>query len=494
MNAMLGFTDVLRRGYEDSEAERQEFLNTIHSSGQHLLELINDILDLSKIESGKLEIELTRCSPNQIISDVVATLGIRAQDKGIELSFAWDGLAPATILTDSTRFRQVITNLVGNSIKFTEKGGVRLLARLDLSDSRPRLVVDVIDSGIGMKPDALQRIFDPFTQADNSITRRFGGTGLGLSISRQCTTALGGGLTVKSEYGKGSTFTVSIDAGPAEAIELFDPLTEEAPKSASRAAPGSVIRLKPARILVVEDGTSNQKLINVVLQRTGVTVELAGNGKIGFEKAIAGQYDVILMDMQMPVMDGFTATRRLREEGCKLPIIALTANAMKGEEEKCRAAGCSGYLSKPIDVDLLLRTLAELVGTLSVESAPAAQNLRTPSASELPMLQSTLPIEDPDFLEIVQEFADRLQQQIGEMQKAWEHQKLSELASLAHWLKGSGGTAGFNAFTSPAAKLEKLAKEKKLDEIAAALADVQDLGRRVVRPEPKAAALKVSNS
>jgi len=201
MNAILGFTDVLRRGYEDSEAERQEFLNTIHSSGQHLLELINDILDLSKIESGKLEIELTRCSPNQIISDVVATLGIRAHDKGIELSFGWDGLAPATILTDPTRFRQIITNLVGNSIKCTEKGGVTLLARLDCSEKRPGLVVDVIDTGIGMKPDALQRIFDPFTQADNSITRRFGGTGLGLSISRQCATALGGGLTVKSQYG-----------------------------------------------------------------------------------------------------------------------------------------------------------------------------------------------------------------------------------------------------------------------------------------------------
>ncbi|MGD0137796.1 MAG: ATP-binding protein [Tepidisphaeraceae bacterium] len=495
MNAILGFTDVLRRGYEDGEAERQEFLNTIHSSGQHLLELINDILDLSKIESGKLEIELTRCSPNQIISDVVATLGIRAQDKGIELSFAWDGLAPATILTDPTRFRQIITNLVGNSIKFTEKGGVRLIARLDHSETRPRLAVDVIDTGIGMKPDALQRIFDPFTQADNSITRRFGGTGLGLSISRQCATALGGGLTVKSEYGKGSTFTLAIDAGPTEAIVMFDPVSEEAPQSKSRSARASVVRLKPARILVVEDGVSNQKLINVVLQRAGVTVELADNGQIGFEMAMARHYDVILMDMQMPVVDGFTATRRLRQQGCKLPIIALTANAMKGEEEKCRAAGCSGYLSKPIDVDLLLRTLGELVGTLSVETSPAPAPLpRTSANSELPMLQSTLPIEDPDFLEIVQEFSDRLQHQIGEMQKAWEHRELSELASLAHWLKGSGGTAGFHAFTSPAAKLEKLAKEKRLDEICAALADVQDLGRRVVRPEPRGAVPSGSNS
>jgi PAS domain S-box-containing protein len=504
MNAILGFTDVLRRGYEDNEAERQEFLDTIHSSGQHLLELINDILDLSKIESGKLEIELTRCSPNRIISEMVAVLGVRAQDKGIDLAFGWDGPVPATILTDPTRFRQVITNLVGNSIKFTETGGVRLLGRLERSSGRPQFVVDVIDTGIGMKPESLQRIFDPFTQADNSITRRFGGTGLGLSISKQCATALGGGLTVKSEYGKGSTFTLSIDAGPAEAIEFIDPFIEGSSKSTASTAP-AVVRLKPARILVVEDGTSNQKLITIVLQRAGVSVELANNGQIGFEKALAGQFDVILMDMQMPVMDGFTATRRLREEGCKLPIIALTANAMKGEEEKCRAAGCSGYLSKPIDVDLLLRTLAELVGELPADAprreprskrqeAAVERSASSRIPADVPPLQSSLPIEDPDFLEIVQEFADRLHDQIGEMQKAWANQELAQLASLAHWLKGSGGTAGFAAFTNPAAKLEKLAKEKRLEEIAAALADVQDLGRRVVRPEPKSVACNGSNA
>jgi PAS domain S-box-containing protein len=486
MNAILGFTDVLRRGYEDSEAERMEFLNTIHSSGQHLLELINDILDLSKIESGKLEIELTRCSPHQIISDVVTVLGIRAQDKGIELTFAWDGSAPATILTDPTRLRQVITNLVGNSIKFTEKGGVRLAARLDRSSARPQLVIDVNDTGIGMKPESLRRIFDPFTQADNSITRRFGGTGLGLSISRQCATALGGGLSVKSEYGKGSVFTLSVDAGPVEGIEMIDPSAQSPRGPAAAGSRAPVVRLKPARILVVEDGTSNQKLITIVLQRAGATVELANNGQIGVEKALAGKYDVILMDMQMPVMDGFTATRRLRAEGCKLPIIALTANAMKGEEEKCRAAGCSGYLSKPINMDLLLQTLAELTGELPADAAATAHT-PAPGPKNIPMLESTLPLEDPEFLEIVQEFVDRLHEQIGEMQKAWERQELSQLASLAHWLKGSGGTAGFNAFTNPAAKLEALAKQQRMDEIAAALADVQDLGRRVVRPEPTSA-------
>jgi PAS domain S-box-containing protein len=490
MNAILGFTDVLRRGYEDSEAERMEFLNTIHSSGQHLLELINDILDLSKIESGKLEIELTRCSVDQIINEVVSVLGIRASDKGVGLSFNWDGPVPETMLTDPTRFRQVITNLVGNALKFTEKGDVRLLARLDQSAVRPRLVVDVIDSGIGMTPESLEKIFNPFTQADSSITRRFGGTGLGLSISRQCATALGGDLSVASEFGKGSTFTLTVDAGPIEAIKFVN-ATQMASMHARRSTvDAAAICLKPCRILVVEDGTSNQKLITIVLTRAGATVELAGNGQIGVDKALAGQFDLILMDMQMPVMDGFTAARTLRDAGVTLPIIALTANAMKGEEEKCRNAGCTGYLAKPIVVDQLLRTLAELVGDLPADltAQPRAHGpLETVDTSDLPILKSNLPTEDPEFLEIVVEFADRLHEQLGKMQEAWAHQELSELASLAHWLKGSGGTAGFPAFTKPAATLEKLAREKRSEEIAAALADVCDLGKRVVRPAAAAA-------
>ena len=485
MNAILGFTDVLRRGYEDSPAERQEFLNTIHSSGQHLLELINDILDLSKIESGKLEIELTRCSVDQSIREVVAVLGAKAEEKGVGLTFDWDGPAPESILTDPTRFRQVITNLIGNALKFTEKGAVTLIARMDMFSPRPRLIVDVTDSGIGMTAESLQKIFNPFTQADNSITRRFGGTGLGLSISRQCATALGGDLSVTSEYGKGSTFTLTIDAGPAETIRMFDPHGQIDARASAAAQAGGSIRLKPCRVLVVEDGTSNQKLISIVLHRAGATFELAGNGQLGYDAAVTGQFDVVLMDMQMPVMDGFTAARKLREAKYTGPIIALTANAMKGEEEKCRSAGCTGYLTKPIDVDRLLRTLADLVGELPPEAASTAPRSRmsiTSKPESGAALRSTLPTEDPEFMEIVVEFTDRLREQLAKMQEAWDRREMAELASLAHWLKGSGGTAGFNAFTKPAAALEKFAKENRSDDVAIALADVFDLSNRIFTP------------
>ncbi len=366
MNAILGFADVLRRGYEESEAERQEYLDTIHGSGQHLLELINDILDLSKIEAGKLEIEQAKCSPFQLVAEVAKVLSVRAEQKGLALGFEWQGPVPESIATDPTRLRQALTNLVGNAIKFTETGSVRLVARLlDAQGPQPRLRIDVVDTGVGMKPEALGRIFEPFAQADTSITRRFGGTGLGLSISRQIADALGGSLDVHSEYGKGSVFSLTIGTGPLDGVRLLSPeqaeqervsmLREKKPDLHAPALPSG-------RVLLVEDGESNRKLICLVLQRAGVTIDQAEDGKRGSDMALAGHYDVILMDMQMPVMDGYTAARLLRERGVTTPIIALTAHAMRGDEEKCRAAGCSGFLTKPIDVDLLVRAVGEAIG------------------------------------------------------------------------------------------------------------------------------------
>ena len=215
MNAILGFTDVLRRGFETSELERQEYLDTIHASGQHLLNLINDILDLSKVEAGRLEVEKIRCSPLQLIYEAVTVLRGQAEKKGISLTYeAPEGL-PEYVTTDPVRFRQLLTNLAGNAIKFTEKGGVRVVARMSKNKRHPQLIIEVIDTGIGIQEETLERIFDPFVQADTSVTRRFGGTGLGLAISRRFAEALGGELTVQSEYGKGSVFTFTIETGTA---------------------------------------------------------------------------------------------------------------------------------------------------------------------------------------------------------------------------------------------------------------------------------------
>jgi PAS domain S-box-containing protein len=223
LNAILGFTEVLKRGYEKGEAERKKYLGTIRASGEHLLQLINDVLDLSKVEAGHVEVELIRFAPHLLIQEVISVFSVKAREKNISLEFAADGPIPETLLSDPTRLRQIVTNLVSNAIKFTERGGVKVVARLEPGGKERRLCIDVIDSGIGMPPDALEAIFDPFVQADSSVTRRFGGTGLGLAISRRLARLLGSDIVVHSVPGSGSTFTVAIDPGPLDGVRLLEP-------------------------------------------------------------------------------------------------------------------------------------------------------------------------------------------------------------------------------------------------------------------------------
>ncbi len=495
MNAILGFADVLRRGFDTTAAQRQEYLDTIHSSGQHLLDLINDILDLSKIEAGKVVIEKSRCAPYQLLRDVVSILSVRAEQKGVGLTFATDGRLPESIETDPMRLRQAVTNLVGNAIKFTEQGSVRVVAKLVNDGPAAKLHIEVTDTGIGMTSQEMGRIFEPFAQADSSITRRFGGTGLGLSISKEIAQALGGELTVTSEPGRGSTFTLIVSVGDLNGVELV--AADEAGQHASTASDAVRVSKLPARlngasILLVEDGVSNRKLIKLVLERAGATVEEAEDGQQGVAAALAGHHDVVLMDMQMPVMDGYTAATLLRSRGYTKPIFALTAHAMRGDADKCLAAGCSHFLSKPVDMDVLVRTIFEVAGgverfgeieqsPLAPQPLPSAPEEEPAKADALPIV-STLPSDDPEFCEIIVEFINRMQTQLESMRQAHSGGDLKELASLAHWVKGSGGTAGFHPLTEPARHLEQIAKEQRLDEIAGAIASLQELADRMVVP------------
>jgi PAS domain S-box-containing protein len=363
MNAILGFTEVLRRGMYDDPAQQTEYLETIHSSGQHLLRLINDILDLSKVEAGRLEVERLACCPHQLLLEVVTVLKVKADEKQLRLDCQTPGGLPEVIATDPGRVRQILTNVIGNALKFTETGGVSVVARM-LCGTKTRLQVDIIDTGVGMSEEAQQKIFDPFSQADSSITRRFGGTGLGLTISRSFAESLGGALTVTSVAGEGSTFTMIVDAGEidpdARILDISD--FEHESREARNIERGKRYRFNGSRILLVDDGEANRQLIQLVLQRNELLVETAVNGQLAVDKATTSDYDVILMDMQMPVMDGYTATRKLRQGGLDIPIVALTANAMRGDEEKCREAGCTGFLTKPVDLDEVLAYLAELLG------------------------------------------------------------------------------------------------------------------------------------
>ena len=268
MNAILGFTEILKRGYVKNETESLRYLNTIHSSGKNLLELINDILDLSKVESGRLEIEKLKVKPYAIIHEVLQMLTVKANEKGIALDFRADGALPKEIETDPARLRQIAFNLIGNSLKFTEEGSVTVTCRFsEKTATGPQLIIDITDTGIGMSEDALKNIFDPFVQADSTVTRRFGGTGLGLAISRRFAQALGGDITVKSEIGKGSIFTVSLATGDLEGVAFLQPEEVTRLQQKIETEEDDRWQFPHARVLVVDDGEENRELVKLLVGR-----------------------------------------------------------------------------------------------------------------------------------------------------------------------------------------------------------------------------------
>lgn len=492
MNAILGFTEILKRGYVKNELDSLRYLNIINNSGKNLLDLINDILDLSKVESGQQEIEKIQVEPHRIISDVLQVLGVQAREKSLVLHFEALGPQPQTIETDPVRLRQIIFNLTGNAVKFTDTGKVTLDCRLQNDRESPQIVIRVTDSGIGISPDKLNVVFDPFVQADAQTTRRFGGTGLGLAISRKFCRVLGGDITVESEPGKGSCFTVTLPTGDLQGVALLDP--EEIMVGQQQVDEGSYARWQfpGARVLVVDDGPENRELVTFLLEEAGLKVDEAENGQIGMEKAIANLYDLILMDVQMPVMDGFTATRNLRQKGVVKPIIALTANAMKGFEQQCLDAGYSGYLSKPIEIDRFMKYMADALGGKQVceetDLSPIAENdqdtgAEKAQAEDATPIVSRLPANNEKIRKLIMRFITRLGEQLQAMDVAVKQNDMKEVAALAHWLKGAGGTVGFDAFTEPAAQFEAAAKAGEKGAVVDALAELHSLAGRVVCPE-----------
>jgi PAS domain S-box-containing protein len=362
MTAILGFADLLAEPSQD-EQSRQSCIETIRRNGEHLLSIINDILDVSRIEAGRMTVEKVPCSPGDIAGEVASLLELRARTKGISLSVEFDGPVPATIRCDPLRLRQMLTNLVGNAVKFTEEGSVRVVLRME-GGHNARLCIDVIDTGIGLSAEQIPLLFKPFSQADSSMARRFGGTGLGLSICAKLVAILGGEISVQSTPGKGSTFSLRLDTGPLEGVAMIDaPRREPAP---IRQTPRPVSGTLNARVLFAEDGPDNQRLISFLLIRAGAQVDVAPNGLAAVEMAMNAQnegrpFDLILMDMQMPQMDGYTATRTLREKGYTGTIVAFTAHAMAEDRAKCVEAGCDDFASKPIDRDSLIAKCTQWV-------------------------------------------------------------------------------------------------------------------------------------
>jgi PAS domain S-box-containing protein len=365
MTAILGNTELLFENGDLSLAppERVHAIESIQRNGQHLLQLINDILDLSRIEADRLDVERVACKPLQVLAEAESDLRYHAAKKGLELNVTVASPVPVEVQSDPTRLRQILVNLISNAIKFTEFGGIDVtVCTLDAESPNPLLAFDVRDTGIGIAPDQRQRLFTPFTQADSSTTRRFGGTGLGLVISRRLAELLGGSVTCESsEPGAGSTFRATISCGTLDGATMVVDREDPAVAKLSDDVP-SAPEVLPYCILLAEDGEDNQDYLATVLTAAGATVDIVENGELAVERLLQGDppatYDVVLMDMQMPVLDGYAATRRLREAGYGGAVIALTAHAMAADREKCLAAGCDDYVSKPVDRNVLFCAIA----------------------------------------------------------------------------------------------------------------------------------------
>jgi len=354
INAIIGFSKILAD--EELTDEQRESVNVIEESGQSLLRLIDDILDLSKIEANQLDIENTRCSLGQLLNSIESLMGPKATEKGLKFEVVESNGLPAQISTDPTRLLQCLVNLVGNSIKFTEKGHVYIRVCLQEDDGGPFIRFDVEDTGIGIPPEEQKLIFESFTQADREISYKHGGTGLGLAIAKQLANLLGGQLTLTSQEGKGSVFSLIIPAGVDVSKQLFLDRRNLAGQLDSKQDRPEESRFS-GHILVAEDAKTNQILIKSLLKRLGLQVTIAEDGNEAIQKALTQQFDLIFIDIQMPNMDGYEATKALRKEGVKTPIVALTACAMKGDDKKCIEAGCDDYLPKPLDRQKLLEQL-----------------------------------------------------------------------------------------------------------------------------------------
>ncbi|HNQ23109.1 MAG TPA: PocR ligand-binding domain-containing protein [Phycisphaerae bacterium] len=370
MTAILGFADVLleHSRLAGAAGEVGDAASTIKRNGEYLLGIINDILDLSKVEAGKMVVENIPCQPCRVIADVAALVKVNADAKGLGFALACAGPLPETMQTDPTRLRQILINVIGNAIKFTEAGEVRLTVSLREDPTRPVLQFDVVDTGVGMTQEQARKLFQPFTQADASTTRRFGGTGLGLAISKRFAEMLGGDIAVvQTAEGLGTHMRVTVATGPLQGVRRVSHAASEAAATSSPAPPparsADAQELKGYRILLAEDGPDNRRLLSYFLSKAGAEVTLAENGRLAVDAVLAAEqagtpYDAILMDMQMPVLDGYSATELLRRHGHGEPIIALTAHAMAADRDKCLHAGCTDYVSKPVDRDQLIRTIA----------------------------------------------------------------------------------------------------------------------------------------
>ncbi|WP_411282209.1 ATP-binding protein [Gemmatimonas sp.] len=463
LTAILGYTDLLRdeairHGASD---EQLQSMSTIRRAGQHLLTVINDILDISKIEAGRMAIERVETDLPRVLFDVDSLMRSRAAQKGVVLQTRLLTPIPDRVLSDPTRLRQILMNLVGNAAKFTSHGQIDIQVDVSTLAGEPAVRIAVVDTGPGMSPQQATHLFQPFVQADTSVTRKHGGTGLGLTICRRLASLMGGDVQlVKTALGEGSTFTVTLPLHAVEGAQNIEDLNACIATPSALDATGAYAVALRGRILLAEDGEDNQRLISHHLRKAGAEVVIAEHGRRALELMAAADaagrpFGLLLSDMQMPEMDGYTLARTLRAQGNGIPIIALTAHAMADDRQKCLDAGCNDYASKPIDRGILIAACARWM-----QSTPDdASEPRSIEIFPQPMLYSDLR-DDPDFTELVDAFVAGLAAKVARIEHAFSTGELVDLARLAHQLKGAAGGYGYPSISDAARHVEQYARAR----------------------------------
>lgn len=444
MNAVLGFTHLLQQ--QPLNEKGKEYVAAIENAGENLLEIINDILDISKIESGMMRLEPVSFSLRGVLHAVQTMFRLKAEEKKLAFNVAIDDNVPDILYGDVVRLTQVLVNLANNAIKFTKEGHVNIMInQLGENEHTVRVLFSVSDTGIGIAPDKLPAIFDRFNQAEADTTRKYGGTGLGLTIVKQLVELQHGALTVESEPGKGSTFMVELPYAHGELLPEIGEANNDNFLSALHA---------DVKLLVGEDNKMNQDLLKHLLGNRQLHYQLVTNGQEVLQALSKGHYDMVLMDIQMPEMDGYTAARKIRSElHSNIPIIAMTAHAMEGEREKCLQAGMNEYLSKPIREEELFRLIQIFTGKISPPEVHTAINGHSqPHDGPLVQLQylKTLSKGDTEFeLAMLQQFVTQLPEDLGALKKAIQAEDVATIRSTAHNLKTTISFIGLDGILYP---------------------------------------------
>lgn len=436
LTAIIGYAQVSLDSSQTMQ-ERTTALKTIVNSGNHLLNIINDILDFSKVEADQLDVEVMAVDPFQLVFDVESLMKPQAEKKGLAFNVLYDFPLPARCATDPVRLKQILLNLCSNAIKFTDTGSVSITVGCNCD---PQIMqFKVRDSGIGMTLEQVKKLFNPFQQADSSITRRFGGSGLGLSLSKRIAEKLGGSIEVRSEPGQGSCFTLSIHSGSLLEVQFVHNIRQIPAAAETKTTDFTPLS---GQILLAEDNRTNQQLLALFLRKMGAKVSVADNGETAVKKAQQNHYDLIYMDMQMPVLSGVDAVIMLRKQGYGQPIVALTANATKEDKMACINAGFNDFLTKPISRERLYESTAKYL-----------QPAEPPSVVTEPII-STLLSEEPTFRDLVEKFVSELPQLLEKIHNAHRQKDWTTLVDELHSLKGMGGGFGFQILTELAAKAE----------------------------------------